>query len=482
MSFENMNPPEEVQDPFDVHADAGISEEDRQDVLKRIDKITSQNKIDLTDDHFNLTGIKSGGGFPLLVNICSVVFLAVILVVLGVVFKGDERSLVRESVEYASIEGQLIRELRRESQTRISEKDKEINDIESRIQELEGERVSLIESSETRLEDRRSEYDQTLRNEMDAERQRLENQGVSRQEIDRLLSAYKAELETQFNSELNAYRQSLEEKRTEIETNLATLRNDYQQEIADLQSERQSLVSNFREQETSLRAQLEQRTRVFEESRTAAVEDLQSARQQLAQLEVQKQEVESIENQILGYYGRIEVAINRLAWDEALAAINSAVQYLNQNSVLASNVVSARRPVDLFVLSSLRGYVEAERTNREEFESVSSQLKFSAVLIAMPSVPRMRWTAIIRNRQSIFTIILWDFCLNSIPRIRHWLKTQLMNTTEYCWRNSKIAPTASPSCSGRLKTALKAETTMKPWVFMIKPWRLFPNWSRSMPI
>ncbi|MGI9256779.1 MAG: hypothetical protein ACR2PY_07590, partial [Salinispira sp.] len=214
-------------DAFAESSDIGISEDDRREVLKSIENITSENTASLTEDAFVLKEAKSGILFPVLVNLAAFIVVVVVIFLLGRAFQNDSTTIARTSIEFSSLEGQLLRELQKQSQDQISAKEQEIRSFEQRLSGLEEQRQSLSENLLTRIDARKSEYDELIIGELGDLQATLEREGRSEAEIIRLLAARENALRAFYAEQLALYEEELLNEQAELENNIAQLQGEY---------------------------------------------------------------------------------------------------------------------------------------------------------------------------------------------------------------------------------------------------------------
>ena len=103
--------PETTDFPFDD--EAGISEEDRNEIILQIDSVARENRINVTPELLHVEAGSGGGLFPLLVNILGLVVLAGGLFVGLTLFRRSEANMAAARGTFQTAEGRLIEELRR---------------------------------------------------------------------------------------------------------------------------------------------------------------------------------------------------------------------------------------------------------------------------------------------------------------------------------------------------------------------------------
>ena len=87
--------PPDGRDEFAFDPDSGISEEDQKDVLRQIERVATQNRMDVRPEEFAVKAAKRGILFPVLVNLVAVIALVGGLGALYFFFQKGETQLSR---------------------------------------------------------------------------------------------------------------------------------------------------------------------------------------------------------------------------------------------------------------------------------------------------------------------------------------------------------------------------------------------------
>lgn len=347
-----------------------LTPQEQEDVRARIEQVAAESRIPVTPEAFSLQDVRRGVLLPSLVAAGVLFAVLLILLVLVSVFRRSESVARAETGQYVSIEGRLIRELRQESQEQLGAKNQEIQEIRTRLEELEEEQLALEASIEARIAQREEELRQQLLADIEAERARLVRQGVESEELAQLLAAFEAERRAFYEQQLEEYRAELEQERQTIQANIDRLRSEYEARLAELQAERNDILQEFARREAQLRAQLQQRTLV---AAGADQGQLQEAGEELFALAEQEEEQQAIEAQVVGQIERIRGAIVAGENQRALDLIAALRDYLSQERVVAVESVAARRESDLFLLGQLEQLVDS-RLRQETQEAPEGSL------------------------------------------------------------------------------------------------------------
>jgi len=247
---------------------SGISKEDQKDILGEIETIATENRIKVSPEVFRIKAIKRGVLFPIIINVAAVIVMAVGITTLLLLFRRGEEQLMESAAAISTAEGKLLEELKRESSEQLKEKDSEISAIQNQLASIEQDRQKLQATMEGRIRDREEELRQALEAELQAEKGRLEEQGLSQEDIDAKIAALETQKQGEFQSELEEFRAEAEEERLRAEENLRRLQEDYNASLAEINAERARIEAEARARERELQSKLDERQQALETEKT----------------------------------------------------------------------------------------------------------------------------------------------------------------------------------------------------------------------
>ncbi|RKX73031.1 MAG: hypothetical protein DRP87_19660 [Spirochaetes bacterium] len=348
---------------FELIESAGISEEDKKDILKQIEQVALDNRIAVTPELFKITPRKKGILLPLLIN-----FLALLAIGAGVFFSyryftERKATLTLETMRYLSTEGRLLEKLKEETEEKLKEKDKEINKIQQDLAELDQQSRELKNTMEERIRQREEELRRKMEEELAAERARLEAIGTSRAEIEEQLRQLEEEKMAQFNQELAKFKEETEEALREKERELAQARELTRQILKKANSERQQLLEENRKREQELIAQ-------FEKEREALESQTTEAERRLRELAALREREELVNDQIIGLYRSVIRKIETGDLAGAEDNLEKLKAFLNTQSIQSLPTIARRKEIELFIIDTLEKSIETE-TSRKDIETTS---------------------------------------------------------------------------------------------------------------
>ena len=346
------------EDEFVLDEQSGISKEDQQEILEEIEKVSEESRISVTPETMVIKAAKRGFVFPLLVNIFSIVLLAGGGFTLYYFFQRGETVLMEEGSAIASAEGKLIEELKKESEAALQAKNREINQIQSQLEDIDKRRLELQANMDEKIAARETELRGALDAELAAEREQLRQQGISEADITSRLNALETEKTAAVQQELDSFKRQAEEERLQGEEKLIALQNEYQQNLALAEADRQRVREAAAAREAELRSQLDART---EELEQVTLE----AREELNQLAAQQEKQTLAAGQLTGFYSRVKGDIQEGDFDGALENLDAIKEYLDDPSVATLPNMLQRREIELFVVDSISSLVKGEMRKAE---------------------------------------------------------------------------------------------------------------------
>ncbi len=336
-----------------LESESGITPSEREEIRTHIEKVATENRIPVEAAQFSLPEARRGVLLPTIVNAAAILAVLLAALVLSLVFRHGEQRLQTQATQYASVEGRLIRELRSESDQQMSNKQKEIDEVRQKLKDLEQQQQTLEQTFNDKLRQKEEEFKTQLKQEVQAERERLLSQGVGKADLDRQMAKYEAERRSFYERQLADYRKQLESQKRQVQADIDRLRSEYSTRLDQLQKEQRQIVADFQQRESNLRVQLEQKTQVMERLRTQNVADLEAAQRELARLTQASEKTTSVENQIDGLTVRIRDALVAADTAEALNRVHDLQGYLRQDGVRNASGLSGRIRTETFFLNQL---------------------------------------------------------------------------------------------------------------------------------
>lgn len=351
------------KDEFKFDEDSGISKDDQKDILSAIEKVATKSRITITPEIFTIQALKRGVLFPFMVNLFSIIILAAGIFTLYFLFQRGEISLMEEAAVITTAEGKLIKELKKESEARLLEKNREIAHIQNRLEDIDREREDLLINMEAKISKREEELRRALESELESERAKLRLEGISEEDINRRLNELESEKSAEYSRQLQAYEKEAEDERIRMESNLKSLQEEYKNNLASANKERLKVLKESQKREEELKRQLDEKTKALESEKVQAKEELKK-------ISDQKEQEDLANNQLIGLYNKVKSNIQSGRLEQALFSLNDIESFLNEESILTLPGFAKRREVEFFVVDSLQNLVKGEM-KKEEVDTAS---------------------------------------------------------------------------------------------------------------
>jgi hypothetical protein len=334
--------------------DTGISPEDLKQIEQDLEQAVQESRMEVTPDDFRVKAAKQGVFFPAIVNVALIVALVLGLGALYVLFQRGETRIAKEEGSAATAEGKLIAELKKQSEAQLEAKNREIDSIQGRLADIERQRQELQTGMDAKVKAREDELRTAIAAELNAERLKLQGQGLSDEAITKRI----ADLETKRNAEsvrqLDTYKRQAEEERARSEASLKALSAEYNANLEKASADRQKVLAESRKREEELRAQIAQSTAALETEKA-------KAEAALRELAAQKEKEEVASSQLVSLYSVARTDIAARSYDKAVQSLKAIGDYVNQGEVSQLPAIAKRRDVDLFVVDVLTTYVRGEK-------------------------------------------------------------------------------------------------------------------------
>jgi chromosome segregation ATPase len=296
-------------------SDCGIPEEEQRDILAQINGITEKNRQSLStaadtggqdSKDRSFTAKKTGSFFPILVNAAAITALAGGFLILSA-FQGKTDTQVREGTKvYNAAERALIEEIRKETSSRLKDKENEISQISSQLEGVDAELRELLSN----------------------------------------------------NQEL-----STEQRATE--TRLKSMQEAHRRSLSSLQEERSDILEEARTRESSLQAQLESRIREL----AIVSPGTDTAYDEIDRLSREQTQAAAVEAQMAALFNNLnnKISLNRL--DEAAEIIKNMRNYLNTPAFQGLRSMQARKELYTQSINSFEKMIEEALRNQAALSS-----------------------------------------------------------------------------------------------------------------
>ncbi|UCD64341.1 MAG: hypothetical protein JSW34_02575 [Candidatus Zixiibacteriota bacterium] len=331
-----------------------ITPEERRKIFVELDGVSTGSTIQDKPGKLSFTPERNDRFFPLLFNIAAVVLTAAGILALVVLFSGEARSISRAEDNIMTAEARLFASFREQTEEQLTRKDREIRETQRRLAEMGRERDRLQQEGETLIAERTEQLRAELDRVIEQERQRLASQGLTTTAITTRLSELEQQLARQQQEELEAYKRQVDEQLAEQEAALTELTSKYDQNLLQLQADKDRIEEELQQLESDSEARLQRERETLERERTAVQLQLES-------LQAQNEKERLVLDQILSGYSRVSSSLQMPDYEQALQQLDVIQSFLSQESVAALPAIQRRRPVELFIIRSLRELIENQQ-------------------------------------------------------------------------------------------------------------------------
>lgn len=351
-----------------IEAGAGISADDRREILAKIEEISKGAQLSAESRVFAVKARRSGILFPIVVNLLAALAVAGGIYGLSFLSARREAALAESETAVSSAEGKLLAAFKKESQGQLEAKDREIVDFQNRIGALDKERGELAASIDERVKAKETELRAALKSELDKEKARLVAGGLSEASVQAKLDKYEADKTVDLQRELASYQQKADEEKKAAEANYARMRDEYQKSIAGLAEERRRIQADSDRREAELKSSLEAKSAAAEAKSATAQAGLAEAKAELAAIEESRRKSEAAEDRIVGLYAAVRSALRERRYADASVGAASLRAYLDDPSLLSLPSLARRRDADIFAADSLAALAKTE-LDRQSLDS-----------------------------------------------------------------------------------------------------------------
>jgi hypothetical protein len=346
--------------PVEVAVPTGISSEDQKEIQDEIDEVSRSNRISTRPEDFVVRPNRKGFVFPLVVNVLAIAATVAAVLLLSFLFRQRDIAIANSSSTLDTAEGKLLRELKRDSDSKLLEKDKAIADIRTRLVSLDKERNDLAANIDEKVKTREIEFRSKLQGELEAEKKRLADQGLSSAALQARFKSFEAERTAVVDKQLADARKTAEAEKNAADDKFKLLKEEYNKNMAGLGEERKRIQDESKKREDALKASLEAKNKELETQSATATEGLQKAHSELASLEAQKAKAKAEDDRVVGLYGTIRVAIRDRRYADAATGADALASFLKDPTLLSDVALQDRRNADLFVAETLGIYARSE--------------------------------------------------------------------------------------------------------------------------
>jgi hypothetical protein len=333
--------------------------EEQQEVYPEIDNIVARIHSETVPEAFDFTPQKKDSRMPIIINLAALGTLIAGMFLLFWYYNIQERDLTTPISALTTAEGWLIEAVKAESAEQLQAKEEQIAGIQSRLAITTADRDRLVDDMDSRILQRESELRASMALALEAEKEHLQQEGISEQEVQARMDAMESSLSATNQQEMELFRGELEAEMAETERIMNERIADYDRLLQQTVQEQGRLQELLEERESELAADFQQQVTALESERS-------SIEQQYAELREERERESAALNRIYSYYSTVERRISRSEYDLALRELNSLADYLRRRDIATLPAIRQRQVFERFVMATVRDTIVLETEAGEE--------------------------------------------------------------------------------------------------------------------
>jgi chromosome segregation ATPase len=386
-----------------------VSPGEEREIMSELSALSEPRRIRATDETFSFTAGRNDRRLPLLINVAAVALLLLAGLALYYYFSRRERFITSGQSVFLTTEGLLLEAVRRDAQAQIGERDQEIAAIQQRLTSLSREQEQLRLEGDTRMRQREEELQAAMSRTLEAERDRLKTQGLSAQELESQLRRLQDQIDSKNQQDLEALRRQVESERSQREAALRSLEAEFRGNLDRLAGEKTRLEEQLRQREQELGERLRRETARMES-------ELAKSAESLARLNEQRQQEQQVSDQLLSFYEQLRGNLAKPDYEQALRTLDAFETFLAREPVASLPAMQRRRPLELFVIDSFRTLIDRQRSSR--LQTTDSLLAAAEVLASLQQAVSLADQALQAGKNETARS-LYLAALSKIPEAQH---------------------------------------------------------------
>lgn len=332
-----------------IHATA----EEQREIREQIEKVLQETRLAFQPEALRVKAA-TGWSLTLALNLVTLLVLAGGVWTIQTFYhpSGVETPVSESRIKTA--EARLLEEIKREAELALSEKDREIAEIQARLANIDREKQSILAESEARLRAKERELEARLQAEVERERQRLLNQGIAREEVERRVREFTERKRRELEAELQAFRLEQDQERRRLERALEEAQSNYRASLNAAAAERQRILDEMRRREQ----EVQNRT-------TSLSAQLQQAQAELNLLRSRSERLAALDDQVAGLVARARDQYIQARWSDLLETAKAIAEVARLPAFEQDAASMSRRTAPLLLAQVLTSIAESRLTQQE---------------------------------------------------------------------------------------------------------------------
>ncbi len=337
------------------------------EIYSEIDRMVDKLHAEAAAVSTEFSVIKNDTVIPLIVIIGSIIVLLGGGLFFLSFYNSKEQTILTTRNRVLSTESKILAAVKAESEEQLEIRDQRIKSIQNQLSTAIEDRNRLKENTERTLNKREEELRRAMNSTLEAEREKLMEQGLSSEDIRKKIEETSNRLEAENQSAMNDFKEQYEKELAEKELAMSIQIEEYQKNLEQSKSEQIRLEDLIAQKEKEL-------VQKFSEQSAALENQNESVLNQIKEIENVKTKESLVFSQILSSYESIERKIENGEFENALKEIANLEHFLEQDSVLVLPGVKERIPVEKFVMNTLKSSINMEITIENVFPQEKARL------------------------------------------------------------------------------------------------------------
>lgn len=324
-----------------------LTKQEESEVHALIENMVKKNQHKLSSKDNKVKARKSGIGLPLFINIFAIILIVSGAFALQMLFNTKQEILLDETASSFSSEESLLSKVREQTEADLQAKEAEINRIQKEMADLDKKQNELESEMNERMARERDKYREQLEAELSAERQQMQSQGLSENEINNRIAQIETARQQEAAEEIARFRQEMLTEIQRREEEIKKAKERYQNELGRAAEEVKAIQAQADAREDELREQ-------YEKERAELAEQASDSQKRLEALKAEREKERLILSGLKEGYYNIQRHIQNGEYPKAENQIRELRNLLYDESVMALPSMTQRRELELATIDTLQ--------------------------------------------------------------------------------------------------------------------------------
>lgn len=228
------------------------SDPDKNEIYTEIDRIIKKLHAEASSISTDFSVIKNDTVIPLIVIIGSIVVLIAGSLFFLSFYNSKEKTILTITNKVLSTESKILAAVKAESEEQLGIRDQQIINIKNKLSTAIEDRNRLKEDTEKTLNSREEELRDIMNKTLEAERAKLKEQGLSREDIQKKIAETSNRLEAETRTAMNSFKEQYEQELAEKELAMSIKIEEYQNNLEQSKNEQTRLEDLIEQKEKDM--------------------------------------------------------------------------------------------------------------------------------------------------------------------------------------------------------------------------------------